>query len=97
MYPEVKIRHEVLEGSDHAMLIVDTKPLSVFRKKRFIYDPMWNKVEECHGVVTGNLSRGFVGSHAYRVVEKLKWVRRGLQEWQRISGSNSKSRIDVLK
>lgn len=29
--------------------------------------------------------------------KKLKWVRRGLQEWRRSSGRNSKSRIDALK
>lgn len=44
--------HEVLEGSNHAMLILDTKPLPFIRKKRFIYDPRWYKESECHGVVT---------------------------------------------
>lgn len=89
--------HELLEGSDHVMLILDTKPFPFIRKKRFIYDPRWNKEDECHGVVTKYWSRGFVGSHAFRVVEKLKWVRCGLQEWRRSSGRNSKSHIDALK
>lgn len=38
MYPEVKVMHEVLEGSDHAMLILDTAFRPFIRRQRFIYD-----------------------------------------------------------
>ena len=97
MYQEAKVLHEVLEGSDHTMLILETNPSLVPRKKRFIYDSRWNKVEACHGIVKGTWCRGFVGSHAFRVTEKLKWVRHGLLEWRQTSGSNSKHRIVTLK
>lgn len=96
VYPEAKILHEVLE-SDHSMLILDTKPLVSIRKRQFIYDPRWNKVGECRGVIKKNWSRGFVGSHAFRVTEKLKWVHCGLQEWRKCNGCNLKLRIDMLK
>lgn len=45
VYPEAKIMHEVLEGFDHTIHILDTKPLPFLRKKRLIYDPRWNNVE----------------------------------------------------
>lgn len=78
VYLEAKVLHEVLEGFDHTMLILDMDVMPFKRRRRFIYDPRWNK-EECHGIVKENWRHGFVGSHALQVVEKLKWVRRGLQ------------------
>lgn len=79
------------------MLIFDMEVRPVIRRRKIIYDSRWNKEEECHGIVEENWRRGFVGSHAFRVVEKLKWVRRSLQNWRRTSGSNSKHRIEPLK
>ncbi|KAM2502553.1 hypothetical protein ACFX1W_033092 [Malus domestica] len=96
-YPEAKVLHEVVEGSDHAMLILDTDFVSVKRRKRFIYDSRWNRENECHGIVGTNWKYNFVGSKAFRVVEKLKWVRKGLQKWSRASGRNSQLRIAILK
>lgn len=33
IYPEVKVMHEVLEGSDHAMLLLDTEVVPFNRKE----------------------------------------------------------------
>ncbi|XP_068344245.1 uncharacterized protein [Pyrus communis] len=44
VYLEAKIMHEVLEGSDHAMLILATKPSTLIRKRRFIYDEQGERV-----------------------------------------------------
>lgn len=38
MYPKAKVMHEVLEGSDHAMLILGTDVALSSRRRRFIYD-----------------------------------------------------------
>lgn len=97
MYPEAKVLHEVLEGSDHAMLILDTVLRPFIRRRQFIYDSRWNKEEECQGIVRKNWGRGFMGSYAFKVVEKLKWVHRLLQGWRRTSGRNSRVRAEVLK
>lgn len=79
VYLEAKVLHEVLERSDHAMLILDTKVTALKRRRQFIYDPWWSKEKDCHNIVEKNWRHGFVGSYAFQVVEKLKWVRRGLQ------------------
>lgn len=79
MYSEAKVLHEVLKGSDHAMLILDMDVMSLKRWRWFIYDPRWNKEKECHNTVEENWRHGFVGSRAFQVVEKLKWVHKGLQ------------------
>lgn len=52
---------------------------------------------ECHGVVETCWRCGVVGSYAFRVVEKLRGVRHGLQEWRRLNRRNSKASIDALK
>lgn len=97
MYTKAKVMHEVLEGFDHAMFIFDTEVVPFNQRRRFIYDSRWNKENECHGMVETNWRRGFFGSYAFKVVEKLKWVHRGLQNWRRSSGCNSRYRIDALK
>ncbi|KAM2339605.1 hypothetical protein ACFX1X_019159 [Malus domestica] len=89
--------HEVLEGSDHAMLILGTNVAPLSRRWRFIYDARWNKVDECHDIVATSWRRGVMGSYAFWVVEKLKGVRYGLQNWRRLKGCNSKACIDALK
>ncbi|KAM1014002.1 hypothetical protein ACFX2C_044060 [Malus domestica] len=79
------------------MLILDTDFTPFKRRKRFIYDSRWNMEKDCHGIVETNWKYNFVGSKAFRVVKKLKWVRKGLQKWSRASGRNSKLRIAILK
>lgn len=39
IYLEAKVLHEVLEGSDYAMFILDTDFTPFKRMRRFIYDP----------------------------------------------------------
>lgn len=84
VYPETKVFHEVLEGSDHAMLILKTDVPPQQRKRRFIYDPMWGKDEECCDFVQSRWKREFVGFCAFHVVEKLKWVWHGLMNMEKI-------------
>ncbi|KAM0970935.1 hypothetical protein ACFX1S_019082 [Malus domestica] len=50
MYHEATVMHKVLEGSDHAMLILGTNVAPLSRRWRFIYDARWNKVDECHDI-----------------------------------------------
>lgn len=71
--------HEVLEGSDQVMLMSDMEDVPFNQMRHFIYDAKWNNEEECDGIVETTWRCGVVGSHAFWVVEKLKWVRCGLQ------------------
>lgn len=64
------------------MLFLDMDGAPPWRKKQFMYDPKRNKDDGCRNLVFVCWRRGFIGSHAYQVVEKLKVVRHGLQEWR---------------
>ncbi|KAM1095149.1 hypothetical protein ACFX2B_009938 [Malus domestica] len=79
------------------MLILDTDFTPFKRRKRFIYDSRWNGENDCHGIMETNWKYNFVGSQPFKVVEKLKWVCKGLQKWSRASGRNSKLWIAILK
>ncbi|KAB2634006.1 hypothetical protein D8674_039182 [Pyrus ussuriensis x Pyrus communis] len=83
---EVEVEPWEPEGLNHIMLNLNTDPTPQ-RKRHFMYDPIWGKEEE----------RGFVGSWAFQIVEKLKWVRKGLKQWGQHHGWNSKRKIEALK
>lgn len=41
-YQQAIVKHVVLEGSDHAMLVLSMEVDQPRRKKRFMYDPRWS-------------------------------------------------------
>ncbi|XP_070679211.1 uncharacterized protein [Malus domestica] len=97
VYPEAITQHEVLEGSDHAMLVLYTEDRMPFQRNRFMYDLWWSKEVGCMDIIKKSWERNFIGSRAFQVMEKLKQVRHGLRKWYRQRGRNSKGRIETLK
>lgn len=71
--------HVVLEGSDHYMLLLTTKKSEEWRGRRFMYDTRWSKMEECQMIMAKDWIREGRSSHAFRLCEKLKYVRRSLK------------------
>ncbi|KAM1984488.1 hypothetical protein TB1_011837 [Malus domestica] len=51
LYPDTKILHVVLEGSDHAMLVLSMEKQWVRRGRQFTYDARCGKLEECRDLV----------------------------------------------
>ncbi|KAM1398237.1 hypothetical protein ACFX2I_015708 [Malus domestica] len=49
-YQQAVVKHVVLEGSDHAMLVLSTEVDQPRRKKRFMYDPRWSQDPKCDEV-----------------------------------------------
>ncbi|CAN6724151.1 unnamed protein product [Malus baccata var. baccata] len=47
MYPNTKIKHVLLEGSDHALLLLSTKKEMSRKGRQFSFDGRWSKLEEC--------------------------------------------------
>ncbi|KAM1990516.1 hypothetical protein ACFX15_031775 [Malus domestica] len=51
LYPDSKIRHVMLEGSDHAMLFLTTEKVWLRKGRRFMYDARWSKMQDCRDLV----------------------------------------------
>ncbi|CAN6580853.1 unnamed protein product [Malus baccata var. baccata] len=97
LYPDTKIRHMVLEGSDHAMLGLTTEKDRIWKGKRFMYEERWSKQPECRELVGEVWQVNYNGSHGYRLSEKLKTLGKSLKVWYKGRARNSKQAIDRLK
>lgn len=97
LYPNTKIRHVALEGSDHAMLSLSTENVKAWRGRKFNYDSRWSKSEECRDLMVGDWKARLGEPHAFRFCEKMKSLRRSLKVWYRGRGRNSQKNIDLLK
>ncbi|CAN6698380.1 unnamed protein product [Malus baccata var. baccata] len=97
MYPNTKIKHVILEGSDHALLLLSTDKVSKWRGRQFSFDGRWSKSEECRNLVGEDWRVKINGSHAYRLCEKLKLLRKSLTVWYKGRGRNSLKQIQQLK
>ncbi|CAN6579067.1 unnamed protein product [Malus baccata var. baccata] len=75
LYPDTKIIHVVLEGSDHSLLLLTTKKSEEWRGNRFMYDARWSNQKECMNIVTKDWGWEGRRSHAFRFCKKLKLVR----------------------
>lgn len=95
--PIYKIRLVVLEGSNHALLLLSTEKFRECRGRKFSYDACWSKMKECRELVSGEWKEKFGGFHAFRFCEKMKTLRRRLKTWYKGKGKNSKKMIDQLK
>ncbi|KAM0955247.1 hypothetical protein EV1_023409 [Malus domestica] len=96
-YPDTKIRHMMLEGSDHAMLGLTTEKARIWKGKRFMYEERWSKQPECRDLVEREWQAKYNGSRGYRLSEKLKSLGRSLKVWYKGRARNSKQAIDRLK
>ncbi|CAN6695621.1 unnamed protein product [Malus baccata var. baccata] len=97
LYPDTKIIHVALEGSDHSLLLLTTKKFEEWRGRRFTYDARLSKSDDCRNLVARDWAGNVRGSHAFRLSEKLKTVSRSLKRWYRENGRNTKKTIDRLK
>ena len=51
-YREIRVYHLVDSTSDHcALLVIDTLPQKPPKKRRFHYEAMWTKREDCKAVI----------------------------------------------
>ncbi|KAM1277853.1 hypothetical protein ACFX2J_029945 [Malus domestica] len=81
LFPDTCIRHVVLEGSDHVMLLLSTEKLRIWRGRKFSFDGRWSKSKECRELVVGDWKDKTSGSHAFRFCEKIKSLRKSLKLW----------------
>ncbi|KAM1367659.1 hypothetical protein ACFX13_001153 [Malus domestica] len=89
MYPNTKIKHVILEGSDHALLFLSTDKIPDWRGRKFSFDSRWSRLEECRDLVVKEWRDKINGSHAFRFCEKVKHLRKRLKVWYKGRGRNS--------
>ncbi|KAM1745805.1 hypothetical protein ACFX11_012502 [Malus domestica] len=53
LYPDTTIRHVILEGSDHALLLLSTEKTKAWTGRKFSFDGRWSKLNKCRDLVAG--------------------------------------------
>ncbi|XP_070677800.1 uncharacterized protein [Malus domestica] len=96
-YQQTVVKHVVLEGSDHAMLVLSTEVDQPRRTKRFMYDRRWNLDPKCDEIVRACWGTTYGGSHALNILHSLRRVRYGLLTWQKKEAQNKQKEICKLK
>lgn len=100
-YQQAIVKHVMLEGLDHAMLVLSTVVDQSRRTKRFMCDLRWNMdpsyeevVHDCRGGAHGVM-------HAHQLARNLCKVKYGLLVWRKNEGRNEQREIcrlnDVIR
>lgn len=87
----------MLEGSNHAMLMLSTEVGQPQWKKQFMYDPRWNQDDQCAEMVQNEWGNDQGGSPGHRLVNNLKKVKHGLLMWRKRAERNEHKEICWLK
>ena len=79
------------------MLLIDTQPGQVKRKKKFYFDKRWLQREEITKVVKKAWDQEDEGSSMFKITKKIKRCRLNLLKWKNMIQINSKEKIDKMK
>ncbi|XP_071924897.1 uncharacterized protein [Coffea arabica] len=93
----VNCKHLDSFASDHSMLIIETNPTQIRRKKRFYFDKRWLQQDEVLDIVKLAWDQKDDGSRMFKVVQKVKRSRVNLLKWNSKIQGNSKQKIEQIK
>ena len=79
------------------MLIIETNPTQIKRKKRFYFDKRWLHRDEVLDIVKLAWDQRDDGSRMFKVVQKVKRCRVNLLKWNSKIQGNSKQKIEQIK
>ncbi|XP_072054478.1 uncharacterized protein [Arachis hypogaea] len=96
MFPTNTVTRMQENGSDHALLLLDTSLQVERSKRRFKFQQRWCGVEAVRGVITEAWNSYVEGSAMFVLAQKLKLCRHRLVQWQKTSKSNSKAEIEEI-
>ncbi|XP_071921847.1 uncharacterized protein [Coffea arabica] len=91
------LMHIQTVASDHAMLLMDTRPVRKRYRKRFQFDARWLQYPEVEKVVDSAWEKQQLGSRGYRITRKIKECILALKGWNKGLQSNSKAKILAIK
>lgn len=87
------VQHINRESSYHCVLILDTKPEVLRKKKRFCFDKRWIGKPGVDDTIRNAWEKEYIGSLMHQVAYKIKDCRMELLEWNKKHHTNSTARI----
>ncbi|XP_072087096.1 uncharacterized protein [Arachis hypogaea] len=84
-------------GSDHAPILLDTNPAREKSKKRFKFQERWCSSPEVRQIINEAWKERVEGSAMFVLAQKIKKCHHKLVQWQQISNTNSKRRIEQIQ
>ncbi|OMO84106.1 Endonuclease/exonuclease/phosphatase [Corchorus olitorius] len=69
--------------SDHSPLWVQFERRDTFRKRPYRFEMMWTTNPQCEEIIRKSWNQVVSGSAAYKVVQKVKFARDELKNWNR--------------
>ena len=88
-FKDLKVHHLVESTSDHCILITTDSPLPSYkRKRRFYFEAMWAKRDECREVIETAWSSGTLAATPDEIASNLQRCEIALTNWnQRVVGN----------
>ncbi|XP_050226786.1 uncharacterized protein LOC126676595 [Mercurialis annua] len=96
-YSTASLQHLTPVGSDHAPIILNTHSFTPCTYRHFHFDQRWGSVEEVSDIIRSSWKLNITGTLMFQVFEKLKVVRRCLNDWRLTSNTNSQRKIISLR
>lgn len=96
LFPFAVVFNEVMVGSDHSPIVVDTNPKLDRPRKVFRFESFWTTEEECGEIIKEEWSRDLGGTAMSRLERRLHRCRSRLQEWGKTKFGSFKLEADGL-
>lgn len=87
------MKHVNTYFSDHCMLVLDTKPEGITKRKQFYFDERWLGKPGVEEVIESAWTTDCIGSPMFQVAFKIKRCRMALLQWNTLAGNNSAKKI----
>ncbi|XP_057756096.1 uncharacterized protein LOC130975298 [Arachis stenosperma] len=96
-FPNAVVHRLTKSGSDHAPILMETKPQSWHSKRCFKYQEHWSREDDVKRIVGEVWKIEVVGSAMFSVAQKLKECRHRLVQWQITHKANFRKEIEDLQ
>ncbi|XP_028098674.1 uncharacterized protein LOC114298320 [Camellia sinensis] len=97
LFPYAQVFHEIIFGSDHCPLLLNTCIPPDKVPRLFKFESMWTTFPNCRTVIQEHWMMSQSGSPMFRFCQKLKTCRRGLKAWSLGEFGNNWVKILALK
>uniref|UniRef100_A0A803P2H6 Reverse transcriptase n=1 Tax=Cannabis sativa TaxID=3483 RepID=A0A803P2H6_CANSA len=82
-FPSARVNHHPILSSDHAPLLLDTRPNEDRLKYPFRFLEVWASDPSCGTTIDKAWNQPCMGRQSYRVMRKLSWTKKALKAWNR--------------
>lgn len=96
-YDKAQVRHLFTVGSDHASLLLDTRPPQLQWRRPFCFDSRWADDPDSHEVIRKAWDGEIRGSNMFGVFQPVKNCRYELRKWSKAKDFNVRRKIIDLQ